>query len=437
MACRRRQATWSRARIRASLLLAIAAAASLALLTSAAPKASAAFSCGFQNGFGTFSANNEPGACWRPYNDSSPFNRKVPAGAPLDPDSGRIVSTLLQGGSVDDFVAGDPERDGGVPIYWSSPSDPVVSLHCVRSWGHCALEGLQIHVPAQATPQGGYATPDTYEHDAHMTIIDQSTGWEYDLWNVVSRDGSTLNFGWGGKTRIDGDGLGSSAVAANYGTIAGPIRFAELQAGQINHALTMVVPCTDTVVYPATGRGLTCAQGGLSSEYSIPMGTHFRIAMTKRQIKKAKLPVWKKAILTALSTYGAYVSDTSGDRGEWGFERESTQTYTAYGKPDPWLNFAKATGTPAEDYNDNGYPEYWMHLGDGINWGKLRVVSGCAATGTCPVMEKSQRMRLRARACRRHLVRWKRRHRSHAGKHHIQRKRVRWSTRCRRIARAV
>jgi hypothetical protein len=421
-------------RSRGLLLLTIAALATLAVLLAPAPRASANFSCGFQTGFGSYSAGNQPGACWRPYSDSSPFNLGIPAGAPLHPDSSRIVSTLLQGGSVDDFVAGDPERDGGVPIYWSSPSDPVVQLHCVRPWGKCALEGLQIRVPAQAQPQGGYATPDTYEHDAHMTIIDQQSGWEYDLWNVVSRTGSTLNFGWGGKTRIDGDGLGSSAVAANYGTIAGPIRFAELQAGVINHALTMVVPCTDTVVYPATGRGLTCAEGGLDPSYSIPMGSHFRLAMSKRAIKKAKLPTWKKAILTALSTYGAYVSDTSGDRGEWGFERESTQSYTAYGQSDPWLNFARATGTPPEDYNGNGFQEYWMHLGDGVNWGKLRVVGLCAAQGTCPVAEKSQ-LRVRARACRRSFKQWKRK-REHFSKT-THRTRIRWSSRCRRLTRSL
>ena len=417
------------------LLLGIAALASLAMLVGP-PRAAATFECGFQNGLGGFSAGNQPGACWRPYNDASPFNRRITAGAPLSPDSGRIVSTLLQGGSVDDWIAGDPQRDGGVPIYWSTPSDPVFTLHCVKPWGKCALEGLQIHVPAQAQPQGGYATPGN-DHDAHMTIIDQQSGWEYDLWNVNSRTESTINFGWGGKTRIDGDGRNSSAVAANYGTIAGPVRFTELAAGQINHALTMVVPCTDTVVYPATGRGLTCEEGGLDPSLSIPMGTHFRLAYTKRQIKRSRLPVWKKAILTALSTYGAYVSDTSGDRGQWGFERESTQTYTAYGQPDPWLALAKSTGTEPEDYNHNGYQEYWMHMGDGINWGKLKVLDLCAAQGTCPVAEKSLKLRVRARSCRRELARWKRHHRHHKANRHVHRKRVRWSNRCRRIARAV
>jgi hypothetical protein len=423
-----------RGRSRGLLLLPIAALAALAVLLAPAPRANASFSCGFQNGFGSYSAGNQPGACWRPYGDSSPFNRPITTGAPLSPDSERIVGTLLQGGSVDDWIAGDPERDGGVPIYWSSPSDPVFTLHCVKPWGHCDLEGLQIHVPAQAQPQGGYAT-ETNDHDAHMTIIDQQSGWEYDLWNVNSRSDSTLNFGWGGKTRIDGDGRNSGAVAANYGTIAGPVRFAELAAGRINHAFTMVVPCTDTYVYPATGRGLTCAQAGFPSDYSIPMGSHFRFAMSKRAIQRTKLPPWKKAMLTALSTYGAYVSDTSGDRGQWGFERESTQSYTAYGQPDPWLNFARATGTPPEDYNGNGFPEYWMHLGDGINWGKLRVVDVCAAQGTCPVMERSQRMRIRARSCRRSLKHWKRKR--HHFSEHAQRKHARWSNRCGRIARAV
>jgi len=69
--------------------------------------------------------------------------------------------------------------------------------------------------PAAARPAGGFATPGN-DHDAHMTIVDQQSGWEYDLWNVQSKTGSTFNFGWGGRTRIDGNGLGSAGVAAGY-----------------------------------------------------------------------------------------------------------------------------------------------------------------------------------------------------------------------------
>ena len=335
------------------------------------------------NKVGRYSAVKQPGACWRPYDDSSPFNRRIPADAPLVGNSASMVSNLLAGGTADAFVAGDPERDGGVPVYWSKRSDPLVRLNCTKPWGKCELEGLRIRVPAKATPQGGYATPDRYVHDAHMTIIDQRTGTEYDLWHVTGRRHGRIDFGWGGKTSIDGNGLGSAAVAANYATLAGPIRFNELRAGVIDHALTMVVPCTNRVVYPATGRGLTCPQAGLPSAYSIPMGSHFQLAMSPAEIAALPVPEYEKAILTALARYGAYVSDTSGDRGQWGFERESSQTYTAFGRPDPWVKYAQALGIQPADYNDNGYPEYWMNLADGVPWERLRVVRPCVARASC------------------------------------------------------
>jgi hypothetical protein len=360
----------------------LACVAGILVVLAVEPGSSTA-ACEPHNSLGRFSAANQPSACWRPYESSSPFNRRIPADAPATGDSARIVSTLLQGGTADAFVAGDSERDGGVPIYWSKRSDPVFRLHCMMPWGDCELQGLRIHVPAKATPQGGYATPDRYEHDAHMTVIDQRSGIEYDLWHVVSRRHGTINFGWGGKTRIDGNGLGSAAVAANYGTIAGPIRFTELRAGAINHALAMVVPCTDRVVYPATGRGLTCGQGNLPSAYSIPMGSHFQLDMAPEEIAALGVPEYEKTILNALATYGAYVSDTSGDRGQWGFERESSQTYTSFGKPDPWVGFAQGLGIQPEDYNGNGQPEYWMNLSDGVPWERLRLVKSCVARDSC------------------------------------------------------
>ena len=67
---------------------------------------------------------------------------------------------------------------------------------------------------------------------------------------------------WGGRTRIDGDGLGSAAVAANFGTLAGLVRPEELEAGRIEHALFMTVPCvgevagSDTVYFPPRGHML-------------------------------------------------------------------------------------------------------------------------------------------------------------------------------------
>ncbi len=416
----------------AALLFGVLGLIALAALL---PRAASAANCDFEAGLGTYSSTNQPGACWRPYDDSSPFNRQLAPGTPAVPDSSSMVSHLLAGGGVGYIVAGDPQRDGGVPIYWSQPSDPVYSLHCVKPWGHCDIEGMQIHVPAQAEPTGGYATPDN-EHDAHLTIVDQQSGWEYDLWNVQSKTGSTFNFGWGGRTRIDGDGLGSAAVAAGYGSIAGPIRPEELAAGEINHALSMVVPCTNSSVYPANGTGLSCSDAGLPDANSIPMGSHFQLGMRQSAIRRLKVAPWKKAVLSALATYGAYVSDTSGVADQWGFEKESSASFTGFGQPDPWVQLARSLGYKPEDFNHNGYQEYWMNLASGVPWNRMRVVSACAAQGNCPLGSRIDwRRRALAGKCHRQLARWNRhRHHSNSRTHH---RRVRWSHHCRRIARSL
>jgi hypothetical protein len=397
------------------------------------PRAQAADpSCNFDNGLGSFTATNQPGDCWRPYNDASPFNRPVPAGTPAVPSSSSMVDELLAGGPVSHLVFGDPQRDGGVPIYWSQPSDPVYTLHCLKPWGNCALEGLQIHVPAEAQPTGGVATPGN-DHDAHMTVIDQQSGWEYDMWNVWSKSDSTISFSWGGKTRIDGNGLGGGAVAADFASIAGPIRVAELRDGLINHALTMVVPCTDSKVYPASNTGISCSDAGLPDSLSIPMGSHFQLRMSRSRIRRLDVPSWKKTILTALSTYGAYVADTTGVADQWGFETESAQSYTSFGQPDPWVQYARSLGIQPQDFNDNGYSEYWLDLAPKVPWQRLRIVSTCAADGTCPVFSDLRLRRAHAIRCRRRFARWNRR-RDHSDAR-THRTRVHWSQHCRRLAR--
>jgi hypothetical protein len=109
-----------------------------------------------------------------------------------------------------------------------------------RKWvSSCELEGAQVRIPAQARAAGG--------SDAHRTVIDQAAGREYDTWETEPHppSGGALYIGHGGMTRIgtaDADGLGSNA--AHFGLAAGVIRPEELAAGEIDHALFMVVKCT-------------------------------------------------------------------------------------------------------------------------------------------------------------------------------------------------
>jgi hypothetical protein len=325
-------------------------------------------------GFGGFGVGAWPGGCWRPYSAESPFNRPLPAQPRVAADSERVVARLLGFGPIKHLEAGlaDTPEDFGHPTYYSRPSDPVFRLHCYEeSWGRCELEGLAIRIPDAARPAGGA--------DAHLTVVDQDSGWEYDLYKVRSKPagGGVLEFRWGGRTRIDGDGLGSDATAAGFGNLAGIIRADELAAGHIDHALFVTVHCdAGRAVYPARKSGRSCATLGEPTDDAPPMGAHLQLALNDQQIAALPVPDWKKTILRAMADYGMFVGDTGG--GSWGLTLESGSTFTSFGHPDPLVAFAHANDwTP---YND----QLVGNLRDDIDWAHdLRVIDPCVSQRTC------------------------------------------------------
>ena len=316
----------------------------------------------------TFGVGAWPSACWRPYSAASPFNRPVGERPRVHADSAAVVSRVLSFGKAMNLEAGhaDTAGDWYHPTYYSRPSDPLYTLHCTQRWGRCAIEGIEVRIPAQARAAGG--------GDGHMTIVDQSSGWEYDLWRVQTKPsgGGRLAFAWGGRTRIDGDGLGSDATAARFGNLAGAIRAQELTAGRIDHALFMVVRCdSGGHVYPAMKSGRACADRAGAP----PMGARFQLDMSTLQINALPVPVWKKTILHAMADYGMYVGDTGGSG--WGLQFESGSTYTSFGIEDPLVAFGRAHGVP----NYHGRQVFNIH--DGVDWAALRMLDPCTARAAC------------------------------------------------------
>ena len=315
-----------------------------------------------------------PGACWRPYSDSSPFNQQLPANPRLASNSAAIVNTVTGWGSGPaDLPAGTTQSNGdwNHPIYFSSPSDPVYTVHCTEDWGTCEVEGLQVHIPDAARAASS--------SDAHMAVVDQVNGWEYDFWAVKSKPsgGGTITITWGGRTRIgtdDADGLGSDATAAHFGLLAGVVREPEMRAGQINHALFMVVKCdSGQKVFPAEGKGSPCSGGGDAPHE----GSRFQLAMSDEQIAAMNVPQWKKTILTAMAHYGMFVGDTGGS--PWEIEFESGATYTSFGMPDPWVDYFD----DQPDVSRDGKYRY-LSLASDVDWKKyLRVVDPCVSQRTC------------------------------------------------------
>ena len=339
--------------------------------------------------FGSFSASNFPTACWRPYSSSSPFNRQLPANPTIASNSASIIANLtanqygFEGGTGQFAFTSDDGRDG---VYYSTQSDPVVTIHCTYYWGPgtCSgsnkvnIDGQQIHVPSGAMPQNNGS-------DQHMSVVDQASNIEYDFEHAEwSSDHKTLNVWSGAEIPAGpnlGTGLGGGGTAAGFSTLAGLITEPELASGSINHALTINVPCTNGSVYPAGGAyGLACSQlqGNVNTGTATPLGTLFQLNMTDAQIAGSGAPAWEKTIMTAMAHYGMYVNDTDGI-GNIELEAESDISYTSLGGPSRLNNFIKANG-------GSYYAplKRWILSGRFIPVNKLRVISPCFAQGTCP-----------------------------------------------------
>lgn len=339
--------------------------------------------------FGSFSSSNFPGACYRPYGSDSPFNRPLPTNPTVAANSAAIIANLtanntnFEGGNGHFAFTSDDSRDG---VYYSHPTDPVVTIHCTYQWGPGTCTGAntvnidaqKIHIPAGAQPQNNGS-------DMHMTVVDQANQLEYDFEHATwSADHQTLNVWAGAEIPAGpnlGTGLGGGGTAAGFATLAGLITAPELASGTINHALAINIPCTDGVVYPAQQpNGLPCTKipGQNTTGTVAPLGTLFQLNMTDAQIAATGDPAWEKTILTAMAHYGMYVNDTDGIN-NIELEAESDISYTSLGGPSLLANYIRANGGSYYAPLNR-----WILSSRGIPVNRLRVISTCFAQGSCP-----------------------------------------------------
>jgi hypothetical protein len=338
-------------------------------------------------GWGTFRTGKWPSACWRPYTDTSFFNTPLPRHPRLLRNSSAMVDKILSMGDIKPLKMNPTKGDDYYhPYFFSEPKDLLYTIHCNKHGSDCPIEGRRVRIPASARPAWG--------SDAHMVVIDQLSGWEYDFWNVQSvplpRSGGTITIGWGGRTRIrrgPGGGTGateSPAVMSSTGAIGGVIRFQELAAGRIDHALFVVVGCSSgRMVYPGRDFGGRCDD----TANAPASGQWLQLKMTKGEIAASHLPAWQKTILFAFAKYGAFVGDTGGNEA-FALQLESQETYTSVGATNPYVAWAAKHSAKRKNniitYRESGVRRYALNIGSGVDWEhKLRVIDPCVIRRTC------------------------------------------------------
>ena len=302
--------------------------------TSAAARASTS---GVVEGLGSFGVGSWPGALLAPLRGRLALQpAPVRASPRLDPRSDAIVRRLTGWGDPAELRAGvsGTRRDWQHPIYYPDGERPGVPDPLHRGLGHLRGGGHARAHPRRrrARPRGSDGASDGRGpgQRAGSTTSGRS--------RRKPRGGGRLVISWGGRTRIDGDGLGSDANAAHYGSLAGIIRAEEMRRGRIDHALFMLVRCdSGRKVYPAAGarprvrRPPRRALAGHALP-ARPLARRDRRADGCRTGGRRSSAPWPST--------GSTSGDTTGGT-PWNIWFESGATYTSFGRRDPMVSFAR------------------------------------------------------------------------------------------------
>jgi hypothetical protein len=151
-----------------------------------------------------------------------------------------------------------------------------------------------------------------------ITNVSQDPGYYRNIANPLG--GWTEQANWG-------------VTAAGLPVVGGLITLADLAAGQINHAVAIMVPQAAKAVFrfPAQRTDGTSAIAN-----AIPEGALFRLP-ANLNLSAIPMPAATREIAQAAQTYGLIVNDQTG--ATVGFRAEDPMPLVRQGQPNPYLNY--------------------------------------------------------------------------------------------------
>ena len=160
-------------------------------------------------------------------------------------------------------------------------------------------------VPPNALIEG-YPNPD--DGDRHVLVLDRNGCWLYELYRSFTRNGlwkADSTAIWDMTTNEQRPYTWTSADAAGLPIFPGLVRYDEVLAGAINHAIRVTVPVTREAFTPPASHWASSE----SSQNAPPMGMRMRL---KASFDISSFPPNDQVILTGLKRYGVMVADNGG-----------------------------------------------------------------------------------------------------------------------------
>lgn len=256
-------------------------------------------------------------AVWRPFSTDSPWNQRIPAATPSDPDSAALIDDLASRGPFHVNI-----RDWSIPVYFvEADRTPKHDVGDLRP----GIFGLGFEFPrAIPIPDDAVASPPVGEHsDNHLSVIDRTKNLEWGLW-AARRDKTGRWFtGLGAVTDLAGTGVAPPwfeapreldshrARAGGFPLIAGLIMRDEIAAGRIEHALVFAYDHCRSGHFVPPASTAQVAQLDAVDTRGIPMGGRIQLDPAW-DVEHSGLTAAGKIIARALQDYGAYCGDYAG-----------------------------------------------------------------------------------------------------------------------------
>ncbi len=213
---------------------------------------------------------------------------------------------------------------------WISSIGAGTGLH--MDFGSGTWDGGPIGIPYNAadaaTPKyavdfyygdesdpGPYSIPASplieYSGDHHLLVVDQSTCRLYEMYDVTHNTNGSWSGGSGAVWDLGSNALRpngwTSADAAGLPILPGLVRYDEVAAGEIDHAIRFTADSTNSYIWPA--RHLTSGTPGVLTS-TPPMGARFRL---KASFNISGYPADMQVILRAMKKYGIILADNGSD----------------------------------------------------------------------------------------------------------------------------
>jgi hypothetical protein len=230
------------------------------------------------------------------------WNRDI-SQLPVDPHSAQYIATIGAQGALHPDVGSDPSY--GIPynVVQGQPQEQPEPPRAAVSFDYAdESDPGPYPIPAHPRIEDG--------SDAHLLLVDEQDCHLYELYDAQQSAAGSWHAGSGAIWDLRSNALRpaswTSADAAGLPIFPGLVRYDEVAAGAIYHALRFTAAHTrNTFVWPARH-----AASASTDPNDPPMGLRLRL---KASVDISGFPPPDRVILTALKQYGMLLADNGGN----------------------------------------------------------------------------------------------------------------------------